>query len=217
MMEKKFDTVVFDLGGVLIDLDVPRCVGHFKRLMGQANVRNVLGIDDEGEGVVAVSAATRQLMHDYEYGNISTEDFLDSVCSYCHPGTTTDDVRAAWMSMLAELPQERLNYIADLRKAGYKTYLLSNSNEMHWDYIFEQYHLSEYFDGIYASHHMHMAKPSQEIFEFVARDAKIDSSQTIYVDDLDKNRAAGEKYANWQTCESVEKLKMEIEGLRKSI
>ena len=64
------NTIVFDLGGVLIDLNVPRCVGNFKRLMGEENVRNVLGIDDEGEGVVAVSAATLQLMHDYEYGNM---------------------------------------------------------------------------------------------------------------------------------------------------
>ena len=209
-MEKRFNTVVFDLGGVLIDLNVPRCVGNFKRLMGEDNVRNVLGIDDEGEGVAAVSAATRQLMHDYEHGNISTEDFLDSVCSYCHSGTTIEDVRTAWMSMLADLPQERLDVIAALRKAGYKTYLLSNSNQMHWDPIFEQYHLADYFDGIYASHHLHMAKPSKEIFDYVVRDAKIDSAHTIYVDDLDKNRAAGERYAGWTTCESVEQLKKSI-------
>ena len=75
----ELNTVVFDLGGVLIDLNVPRCVGNFKRLMGEENVRNILGIDDEGEGVVAVSAATRQLMHDYEYGNITTDEFLQSV------------------------------------------------------------------------------------------------------------------------------------------
>ena len=49
------NTIVFDLGGVLIDLNVPACVGNFKRLMGEENVRNVLGIDDEGEGVVAVT------------------------------------------------------------------------------------------------------------------------------------------------------------------
>lgn len=130
-MTNRFNTVVFDLGGVLIDLNVPRCVGNFKRLMGEDNVRNILGIDDEGEGVVAVSAATRQLMHDYEYGNISTDEFLREVCSYCHAGTTVEDVRKAWMSMLDELPQWKLDYIADLRKAGYKTVLLSNSNQMH--------------------------------------------------------------------------------------
>ena len=202
-----FNTVVFDLGGVIINLNVPRCVGHFKRLMGEENVRNILGIDDEGEGVVAVSAATKQLMHDYEYGNISTPDFLKAVQSYCYAGTTIEQVREAWLSMLDELPQERLDYIAGLRKAGYKTVLLSNSNEMHWDPIWEQYHLERYFDAVFASHYLHMAKPNKEIFDHVVREANIDSRHTIYVDDLEKNRKAGEQFADWKTVESIEELK----------
>jgi len=203
----RYNTVVFDLGGVIIDLNVPRCVGNFIRLMGEANVRDVLGIDNEGEGVVAVSAATRQLMHDYEYGNISTEEFLQTLVSYCHPGTTIDDVRAAWLSMLGPLPQKKLDYIAALRKTGYKTVLLSNSNELHWDPIWEQYNLGSYFDHVFASHHLHMAKPNQEIFEYVMREAEIDSAHTLYVDDLEKNRNAGEKYAGWKTVESIDELK----------
>ena len=94
-MNQTFTTIVFDLGGVIINLNVPRCVANFKRLMGEDNVRNILGIDDEGEGVVAVSAATLQLMHDYEYGNISTDDFLQTLVEHCYPGTTADDVRQA--------------------------------------------------------------------------------------------------------------------------
>ncbi|MBR4263490.1 MAG: HAD family phosphatase [Paludibacteraceae bacterium] len=204
------NTVVFDLGGVIINLNVPRCVENFKRIMGEANVRNILGIDDEGEGVVAVSAATKQLMHDYEYGNISTEEFLQTVLSYCHAGTTIDEVRAAWLSMLDELPQERLDYIASLRQAGYKTVLLSNSNSLHWDPIWEQYNLGSYFDAVFASHYLHMAKPNREIFEHVVREAQIDCDKTIYVDDLEKNRAAGEKYAGWQTVASIDELKKRI-------
>ena len=208
MKTQGFNTVVFDLGGVIINLNVPRCVDCFKRLMGEENVRNILGIDDEGEGVAAVSAATRQLMHDYEYGNITTDDFLNSVLAYCHPGTAIENVRDAWMSMLGDLPQERLDYIAGLRQAGYKTVLLSNSNEMHWDPIYEQFHLDRYFDCIFASHHLHMAKPTKEMFEYVAREANVDSAHTVYVDDLEKNRVAAEKYLGWQTCESIEKLAM---------
>lgn len=204
-MEK--NTIVFDLGGVIINLNVPRCVENFKRLMGEENVRNILGIDDEGEGVVAVSAATRQLMHDYEYGNITTDEFLSTLQQYCYAGTTIEQIRGAWMSMLADLPQAKLDYIALLREKGYKTVLLSNSNEMHWDPIFAQYHLDRYFDDIFASHHLHMAKPNQNIFDYVIREANIDCAHTIYVDDLDKNRAAGERFAGWQTCASIDELK----------
>ena len=201
------DTIVFDLGGVIINLNVPRCVGNFKRLMDEEYIRTVLGIDDEGEGVVAVSAATKQLMHDYEYGNISTDDFLRTLQQYCHPGTTIEQIRAAWLTMLDELPQERLDYIASLRRKGYRTVLLSNSNELHWDPIWEQYHLGSYFDAVFASHHLHMAKPNREIFDHVIREAKIDSAHTVYVDDLDKNRAAGERFAGWKTVSSIDELK----------
>ena len=206
-MSSAFNTVVFDLGGVLIDLNVPRCVANFKRLMGERNVRKVLGIDDEGEGVVAVSAATLQLMHDYEYGNISTDVFVNTLLRYCYPGTTVGQVRSAWMSMLDELPRRKLNYILRLRREGYRTILLSNSNQMHWDPIFEQFHLDRYFDHIFASHHLHMAKPNREIFDHVVREAHIDCPHTVYVDDLEKNRAAGERYEGWKTCASVDELK----------
>lgn len=201
------DTIVFDLGGVIINLNVPRCVGNFKHLMDEEYIRTVLGIDDEGEGVVAVSAATKQLMHDYEYGNISTDDFLRTLQQYCHPGTTIEQIRAAWLTMLDELPQERLDYIAALRRKGYRTVLLSNSNELHWDPIWEQYHLGSYFDAVFASHHLHMAKPNREIFDHVIREAQIDSAHTVYVDDLDKNRTAGERFAGWKTVSSIDELK----------
>jgi putative hydrolase of the HAD superfamily len=205
------NTIVFDLGGVIIDLNVPRCVANFKRLMGEDNVRNVLGIDDEGEGVVAVSAATKQLMHDYEYGNITTDEFLHSLQEYCHAGTTIEDIRSAWLSMLGNLPQEKLDYIAGLRKKGYKTVLLSNSNELHWDPIWEQYHLGSYFDYVFASHHLHLAKPNQEIFDHVVREADIDCTHTVYVDDLEKNRAAGQRFAGWKTVASIDELRMMID------
>ena len=205
-----YNTIVFDLGGVIINLNVPRCVENFKQLMAEENIRNVLGIDDEGEGVVAVSAATKQLMHDYEYGNISTEEFLGTLQEYCFEGTTIEQIRAAWLSMLDTLPQERLDYIASLRKQGYRTILLSNSNALHWDPIWEQYRLGAYFDAVFASHHLHMAKPNKEIFEHVVREAQVDSAHTIYVDDLEKNLKAGELFAGWRTVESIEELKSVI-------
>ena len=202
-MEK--GTIVFDLGGVIINLNVPRCVSNFKRLMPEENIRNILGIDDEGEGVVAVSAATKQLMHDYEYGNISTDEFLSTLQEYCFAGTTIEQIRAAWLSMLDELPQDRLDYIRHLRAEGYRTILLSNSNELHWDPIWEQYHLGDYFDAVFASQNLHKAKPNKEIFEHVVREAKV--NEAIYVDDLEKNRKAGEQFAGWKTVSSIEELK----------
>ena len=104
-------TYIFDLGGVLIQLDVQRCFLAFERLMGEDNMRAILGMDNRGEGVKAVSVASKQLMADFERGMISPETFLTQVQGYCHPGTTKDEILEAWMSMLDELPKERLKFV----------------------------------------------------------------------------------------------------------
>ena len=57
---------VFDLGGVLINLNVARCMHAFEELMGEHNMRTILGMDSRGEGVKAVSVASKQLMVDFE-------------------------------------------------------------------------------------------------------------------------------------------------------
>ena len=118
---------VFDLGGVLIKLNVARCMRAFEALMGEQNMRAVLGMDSNGEGVKAVSIASKQLMVDFEKGLISTDKFLSEVQTYCRPGTTRQEIIDAWMTMLDELPAERLQVVDDLRAKGHRVYLLSNS------------------------------------------------------------------------------------------
>ena len=58
--------IIFDLGGVLINLNVPRCIQAFSDLIGEENVRNIMGMNKDGEGITSVSIATRQLMKDFE-------------------------------------------------------------------------------------------------------------------------------------------------------
>ena len=81
-------TYIFDLGGVLIKLNVGRCMRAFESLMGEQNMRAVLGMDSLGEGVKAVSIASKQLMADFERGLISSENFIAQVLQFCRPGTT---------------------------------------------------------------------------------------------------------------------------------
>ena len=92
-------TYVFDLGGVLIKLNVVRCFQAFEKLMGEENMRVILGMDSRGEGIKAVSIASKQLMANFERGLISPETFLAQVQQYCYPGTTTDEIVEAWMAM----------------------------------------------------------------------------------------------------------------------
>lgn len=198
-------TYVFDLGGVLIQLDVKRCFQAFEQLMGEENMRVILGMDSRGEGVKAVSVASKQLMADFERGLISSETFLAQIRQYCHPGTTTDEIVEAWMSMLDELPQERLEFVDSLRAKGHPVYLLSNGNDLHFDFINRKYSLDKHFDGFFLSQKMHMAKPEPQIFKAV-QEAIGNPEKVVFIDDIEANRLAAEQTVRWQTFESIDQL-----------
>ena len=197
---------VFDLGGVLIKLNVHRCMSAFEALMGEQNMRAVLGMDDRGEGVVSVSVATKQLMADFERGLITPDTFISEVQAYSKPGTTRQAIIDAWMAMLAELPAERLAFVDRLRAAGHKTYLLSNGNDLHFDFINATYGLARHFDALFLSQKMHMAKPEAQIFEAVNEAIGAEGQEVVFIDDLEMNRLAAEQYVHWRTFESIEAL-----------
>ena len=206
--------IVCDLGGVLINLNVERCTSRFRELMGEENLRNALGLDDDGEGVKAVSVANRQLMADFERGLISAEDFVSEVQRFCKAGTTREAVTEAWMSMLADPPEERIVYLRALRQRGYQLYLLSNGNDLHFHYINDRYHLDECFEQMFLSQEMHIAKPEKEIYEQVEAAIRPKRSveaeekpEVIFVDDLPQNRLAAEQTVGWKTCASLDELK----------
>ena len=202
-------TYVFDLGGVLIKLNVARCFQAFEKLMGEENMRVILGMDSRGEGVKAVSIASKQLMANFERGMISQETFLSQVQQYCHLGTTTDEIVEAWMSMLDELPAERLQFVDSLRTKGHPVYLLSNGNDLHFDFINRKYGLESHFDGFFLSQKMHMAKPEPEIFESVQKELG-NPENVIFIDDLQANRLAAEQTVHWKIFESIDALRVNI-------
>lgn len=212
--------VIFDLGGVLINLNVTRCMLAFETLMGEQNMRAILGMDKNGEGVKAVSIATKQLMADFERGLISPEYFIEQVLQYCRPGTTPQQVIDAWMSMLVDLPQERLDAVDQVRAKGYKVYLLSNGNDLHFNYINQTYHLAPHFDGLFLSQKMHMAKPEPEIYLAVneqinhpaapancpADSPSLSPSDILFIDDIEANRLAAEQTVGWTTFPDIPSL-----------
>ena len=202
---------IFDLGGVLINLKVSRCMTAFEALMGEANMRAVLGMDSRGEGVKAVSVATKQLMYEFERGLISEENFVKEILPYCYQGTTEQAVVDAWMAMLDDLPAERLDFIDELRAKGYKTYMLSNGNDLHFHFIDAKYGLRPRFEALFLSQEMHIAKPEPEIFEAVQAAIKPAAADVvIFIDDLELNRQAAEKTVHWRTFASIDALKKEI-------
>lgn len=198
--------IIFDLGGVLINLNVERCISRFRELMDNEYLQSVLGLGDDGEGIVAVSAASRQLMVDFERGNISIDNFVTEVLRVCHPGTTRQQVIDAWLSMLEDLPQERLDFVRLLKEQGKRVFLLSNGNDLHFSVINAMYHLDAYFDHMFLSQELHLAKPDATIYEHVEQAINPSHEPVIFIDDLEKNRFAASQSVGWETYESIDQL-----------
>lgn len=197
---------VFDLGGVLIRLDVGRCMRAFEELMGEENMRAVLGMDSNGEGIKAVSVASKQLMADFERGLITPDDFITQILPSCRPGTTRQQIVDAWMAMLDDLPLERLEVVDRLRAAGHKVYLLSNGNDLHFNFINRTYGLDRHFDRLFLSQEMHMAKPEPEIFRAVDEAIREPDSRIVFIDDIAVNRLAAEQAVSWTTLSCIDDI-----------
>lgn len=187
--------VIFDLGGVLIDLDMPQCLESFRTLGADPSV--ILQRPDPASAESGRAKATlcdglvaNGAMDLYQTGDISTEDFVSGIQKFCHPGTTEEQVLEAWNDCLLSIPAYKLEYIKSLRAEGYKVHLLSNTNEAHWVHIAEKHFggkTEEYFDHLFLSQEMHMSKPNDDIFLAVLEQLGAKAGECLFIDDAQAN------------------------------
>lgn len=177
---------IFDLGGVLVDIDIP---GTFRKF------EHMIRPEVAARGIRELSADIIRISDDYQRGDITTDQFLSLMQSFCHDGITSDQLLAWWNDMLLGLPQERMEKLAELKAAGHQVFLLSNINDAHWEYCkqvyFQGQDMSRYFTRLFLSYEMHMIKPDACIYEEVIRQTGINPAETVYFDDLPENIAAG--------------------------
>lgn len=185
-MKKEIKNIVFDLGGVLIDLDFPRALKAFEQA----------GLTDIAKDVQAFSR--EGIFMDIELGNISSEDFLQAICRRSELPMSVDEARAYWNLILVDIPQEKLALVRKLRKE-YPVYLLSNTNMPHWEYICEKsfcaggYSMDDYFVKAFLSCDMHLAKPDKAIYEQMLRESGMRAEETLFIDDSEANCRAAEE------------------------
>lgn len=183
-MKDNIKNIIFDLGGVLVSLHPERCIEAFRKV---------------GCGALASYVEehrTEDLFLDTELGRITQAQFCDAVRSLSHTGTSDSDIVWAWNELLGEIPVRKLRRLAQLREAGYRIFLLSNTNVMHWtlcrDRLFtaDGQRADSYFDRIFLSYEMHLAKPDAEIFRTALAEAGLSAAETLFIDDRDENCAA---------------------------
>ena len=185
-MDKKIRNIVFDLGGVLVDLDFKAAINGLQKA-GFANVKEQLqAFDCEG------------IFQKFELGEMTADEFRSAIRENSTVSLTDEEVDGLWNAMLLEVPREKLELILHLR-SKYMVYLLSNTNSIHWDYVcknafnYRGFRVNDYFEETFLSYEMHLAKPDKAIFEKVLEEANLLPEETLFIDDSEANcKAASE-------------------------
>ncbi len=172
-----FDSIIFDFGAVIIDIDYNKAKLSFEKL-------GVKKFDD-----LFSKAAQNNLFDNLEKGLISENEFRLEIKKYAGIQLQDEAIDAAWNSMLFSIPQARFTLLEQLSKQ-LPLYLLSNTNSIHErafeTQIDEQYgykKFKSFFTKIYFSHHIHKRKPDLEIFQYVINENKLNPHTTLFIDD----------------------------------
>ncbi len=175
--------IIFDFGDVFLNLEKQRAENNFKSL----------GYQSFTEAMTTVNLL-------FEKGLVSQDEFLETFrqSSAEAKNINTTQVKAAWNSLLGNLPLHRLEFLESL-VGHYRIFLLSNTDSIHIHHFETTYskdlvnRFYACFNQIYFSFKVHQRKPDAEIYETVLREQNLVPSQTIFVDDKAENTEAAKK------------------------
>lgn len=190
-------TIVFDFGGVILDVDLSKTVRAFEAL-----------------GVKNLSAAETQVgsgtfFEANERGDFTRAEFWQKLRERAPELACRSDaeLHAAWDELLGDFVPARIALLRTLRK-NYRTFLLSNTNEAHRETFLRRFSeqiggdMNALFEQAFYSDLLRAVKPSHEIFEKVAQLAGIVPSETLFIDDNAKNVAAARE-CGWRAYQLI--------------
>ena len=178
--------IIFDLGGVIINLDTKTTFDGFTEL-SRFTDWSQNSIDEV------------DLFLDYEKGTISSEEFRLGIREMIGNTKLTDgQIDTIWNKMLLDIPSARLELIQRLSER-YRLFVLSNTNALHvpaFNKIVKsvsgQPSIDAFFEKVYFSHEVKMRKPEREIYEHVLNDSQLKSEETLFLDDKKENLIAAQ-------------------------
>ena len=172
--------IIFDMGGVLVDLDVEACRRAYKEGLEFHEIDQILDPCHQ-TGVLG----------EMEIGHITRDEFIDYVIAHSRPGVTEEDVDHALHQILVSIAPYK---IALLRKLSekYDIYMLSNNNPIATKRAEEMFReggftMENDFKKCYISYQMKMLKPSADFYTAVIEDIALPAEEMLFIDDSQKN------------------------------
>jgi putative hydrolase of the HAD superfamily len=172
--------LIFDMGGVLVDLDIEDCKKVFKEKLGYYDIDQIID-----------ACHQKGIYGDLEEGTLSAEDFRAIVMAGSRPGVTVEDIDEAMSHILVGIEPSKVPLLKDL--AGkYDLYMLSNNNPICLPYSSKMFDdagipLKDIFVKCFFSFEMKALKPSKAFYEAVVREIGLPSEQMLFIDDSQKN------------------------------
>ena len=172
--------LLFDLGGVIMDIRRLNCVASFERL-GMKDADSFLGEYSQKGPFLQL-----------EEGAISEAEFRTAVRQFIDGEVSDEQIDSAFCDFLVGIPKYRLEQLRELKKQ-YGIYMLSNTNSIMWrsriaeDFRQEGLEREDYFDGIVTSFEARSIKPDAKIFHTVVEKLGIKPEETLFLDDSQKN------------------------------
>lgn len=192
-MKREYTTIIFDLGGVIINLNKQNCIDAFKEL-GYSSIDKMLGEYKQGGEFLAL-----------EEGRLSPEEWRDNVRKSIASPVTDKQIDDAFNAFLVDIPIEKLQMLR-LLKNKYRIAMLSNTNKVMFEskipelFKIEGLTIDDYFDDFFLSYKMGMSKPSPEIFIKVAEDLGINPYEALFIDDSQANVDTASKLGFQTMC-----------------
>ncbi|WP_420868319.1 HAD family hydrolase [Aestuariivivens sediminis] len=177
--------IIFDLGGVIMNLDVPKTILEFENI-GITNIVNNTG-----------HHYTDSIFYDLEIGKVSAMDFIEKLKSLSNENPSNTEIINAWNAMILDMPKDRIDILSSLSDK-YNIYLLSNTNSIHQkkflDEVNEAHNFSfnNLFKKAYYSFEIGIRKPDKEVFGYVLTDSNLNPEETLFVDDSLENLKAAQ-------------------------
>jgi glucose-1-phosphatase len=182
----KYETVILDLGGVIIDIYPQRVI----------NALHELNKSSISEDDILKKIKELQLVEKHEVGILTDQDFLLEL-SHLTQCNDLEALKYSWFQMLGDIPKVRIDVIERLKET-HKVFLLSNTNSLHSDYIqnyLKKSHNTSFeqlFDKVYLSQHIGHRKPNVAIYEHILNESGIDVKTAVFVDDVFENAKSAE-------------------------
>lgn len=168
--------IVFDLGGVLVNLDLDICISTFRSVLGYDSITEILDPYHQ-----------KGIYSDLEEGLLSPDGFRAKILEGSRPGSRPEDVDRCMESLLTGMDMEKVPLLQELARQ-YPLYLLTNNNPISMarcHKAFEEAGLDwkSVFRDEFISCEMKMLKPSRGIFEETVRRVGVDASEILFIDD----------------------------------